>query len=64
MRKLIDQEVSFAVKRHETKLRGLIETIQHLDHKIDYESSIQKLEVSGNKYGNTIKGQLMSYFQQ
>ncbi|XP_016895800.1 uncharacterized protein atf7ip2 isoform X2 [Cynoglossus semilaevis] len=44
VRKLIDQEVSFAVKRHETKLRGLIETIQHLDHKIDYESSIQKLE--------------------
>lgn len=34
------------IKKNETKLQGLIETIQQLDCGVDYESSIRKLEVS------------------
>ncbi|XP_070838226.1 activating transcription factor 7-interacting protein 2 [Chaetodon trifascialis] len=45
---LIEREVSKAVKKSETKLKGLIETIQHLDHGVDYDSSIQKLEARIN----------------
>lgn len=45
---LIEQEVRSAMERHETKLKGLIETIEHLDRKINYESTIQKLEVGGS----------------
>lgn len=42
---LIEQEVRSVLKKSETKLQGLLETIQQLDRQIDYESSIQKLEV-------------------
>eukprot|EP00066_Takifugu_rubripes_P012865 XP_011602131.1 PREDICTED: activating transcription factor 7-interacting protein 2 [Takifugu rubripes] len=45
---LVEQEVRSAMERHETKLKGLIETIEHLDRKINYESTIQKLEVRIN----------------
>lgn len=42
---LIDQEVRSALKKSETKLQGLLETIQQVDRQIDYANSIQKLEV-------------------
>lgn len=40
---LIEQEVCRAMEKNETKLKGLIETIEHLDRNI--ERTIQKLEV-------------------
>lgn len=45
---LIEQEVRSTMERQETKLKGLIETIEHLDREINYESTIQKLEVGGS----------------
>lgn len=42
---LIKQEVRSAMEKNEAKLKALIETIEHLDRNIDYESTIQKLEV-------------------
>nr|XP_020453556.1 activating transcription factor 7-interacting protein 2 isoform X2 [Monopterus albus] len=41
---LIKQEVHCAVKKNEAKLLHLIETVGHLDHGADIESTIQKLE--------------------
>lgn len=45
MQSLIKQEVRSAMEKNETNLKALIETIEHLDRNIDYESTIQKLEV-------------------
>lgn len=45
---LIKQEVCSAMEKNETKLKGLIETIEHLDRKVNYESTIQKLEVGSS----------------
>ncbi|XP_029365360.1 activating transcription factor 7-interacting protein 2 isoform X2 [Echeneis naucrates] len=45
---LIKQEVCSAVRKNETRLQDLIETIQKLDHGVDYERSIQKLEARVN----------------
>lgn len=42
---MIKQEVRSAMEKNEAKLKALIETIEHLDRNIDYESTIQKLEV-------------------
>lgn len=44
MQKLIQQEVNIALKKKETKLDRFLTTIQELDYRIDYESSLQKLE--------------------
>ncbi|XP_073351423.1 uncharacterized protein atf7ip2 isoform X2 [Pagrus major] len=44
---LIEQEVRSVLKNNETKLQGLYENIQHLEH-VDYESSIKKLEARVN----------------
>ncbi|XP_026217556.1 activating transcription factor 7-interacting protein 2 isoform X2 [Anabas testudineus] len=44
IRTLIEQEIHMTIKKNETKLQGLIETIQQLDCGVDYESSIRKLE--------------------
>lgn len=48
MQTLIEQEVHSALKKNETRLQSLIETIQQLDHGVAYESSIQKLEVGSS----------------
>ncbi|XP_031717725.1 activating transcription factor 7-interacting protein 2 [Anarrhichthys ocellatus] len=45
---LIEQEVHAAVQKKESKLQGLIETIQQLDRAVDYSSSIQTLEARIN----------------
>ncbi|XP_070704253.1 activating transcription factor 7-interacting protein 2 isoform X2 [Pempheris klunzingeri] len=45
---LIEQEVHATVKKNETKLQSLIEAIQRLDHDVNYESAIQKLEARIN----------------
>lgn len=50
---LIEQEVSAVGKKNETKLRGLLETIQQLDREVNYESAIQKLEVGGSSGTHT-----------
>lgn len=46
MQKLIQQEVNVVIKKKETRLDRLLTTLQELDCKIDYERSLQKLEVS------------------
>lgn len=43
VQKLMEQEVPSAT---ETKLQGLIESIQKLEHGVNFERSIEKLEVS------------------
>ncbi|KAK9534649.1 hypothetical protein VZT92_007079 [Zoarces viviparus] len=45
---LIEQEVHAAVQKKESRLQGLIETIQELDRAVDYSSSIQTLEARIN----------------
>lgn len=45
---LIEKEIRRTMKKNESKLQGLIETIQQLDGGVDYESYIQKLEVGGS----------------
>lgn len=49
---LIEQEIHRTMKKNETKLQGLIETIQQLECGVDYENSIQKLEVGGSSGTN------------
>lgn len=45
---LIEQEVHTALKKKESKLQGLIGTIQQLDRAVDYGNSMKKLEVGGS----------------
>ncbi|XP_029997996.1 activating transcription factor 7-interacting protein 2 isoform X2 [Sphaeramia orbicularis] len=49
MQKLIQQEVNNALKKKETRLDTLLATIQELDCRIDFESSLQKLEAQVKK---------------
>ncbi|XP_077415979.1 activating transcription factor 7 interacting protein 2 isoform X2 [Vanacampus margaritifer] len=44
LRILVEEEVQKAVKKNNTKLQVLAETIQQLQHDLDYEGSVQKLE--------------------
>ena len=48
MQTLIKQEVRSEAKRNENKLQDLIESVQNLDQAVDYEKTIQKLEVGGS----------------
>ncbi|KAM9745327.1 uncharacterized protein atf7ip2 isoform 1-T2 [Menidia menidia] len=48
MEKLIEQEVHGAVAKNETKLQGLIETVQQLSNDASIDHSIQKLEARIN----------------
>nr|XP_046271088.1 activating transcription factor 7-interacting protein 2 isoform X2 [Scatophagus argus]XP_046271089.1 activating transcription factor 7-interacting protein 2 isoform X2 [Scatophagus argus] len=45
---LIEEEVCRTLHRNETKLRHLVETVEQLDHEVNYKDSIQKLETRVN----------------
>lgn len=48
VQKLIEQEVHSAVKKNESKLQTLVETIEKCDRRVDFERSIRKLEVGAS----------------
>ncbi|XP_018528363.1 activating transcription factor 7-interacting protein 2 isoform X1 [Lates calcarifer] len=48
VQKLIEQEVHSAVKKNESKLQTLVETIEKCDRRVDFERSIRKLEAQMN----------------
>lgn len=54
MQTMVEQEIERTKGRNEARLQGLIETIQQLESGADYESTIQKLEVSLNMYSVSV----------
>lgn len=48
VKRLIDEEVHSAQRKNETIMQGLMETIEKQVHGIDFERSIQTLEVGGS----------------
>lgn len=42
---LIELDARSEMEKNETKLESLVEAIEHLHRNIDYESTIQRLEV-------------------
>lgn len=49
VQKLMEQEVHNALKKKETRLDRLLASFQELDNRMDYESSLQKLEAQVKK---------------